>query len=555
MKRLGEVITEKTITEEFCLSCIKDAMHGKTTRPDVASIAGNIEEYAYILRQMILKQDGMDYYPAPYTFQTRQENGKMRDLCKPQFWPDQCIHHVLIKSIQDFLMNRMDTYACASIPGRGIDYGLNALERFVQKSKYADTKYTLKMDIKKCFDSMSNVMIYSHMKNMIKDKRWLELFHKVIMNHPTLPIGLYISAWILNVILKKLDDFIRSHDVCKYYIRYMDDMVVLGPNKRHLYRLQEEISAKLMEWYGLEMKGNWKIFLTDCGPRGKKHRNGIDMLGFRVYRDKTILRKKNFVGIRKGYFHFKKMQRKGKKISTKEVMSFVSRTAHTGRVCNSTLNKKYLFPIQIQSLIDQISIDFKKKFGFDLKKNKKMSYFVRKSIEEDLESGKKQIRPSKKRREKRKKEQDRVNNLKDMNKKFSEFICLWDVVRYYEVGRFSLSKELTKYINDSNKLSKQYSRIVQQVREDDMKDPMPVESNVGRFIPNYGLPEKTTNTTEDTKDTTKKPPKAKVKSYSEAMIRKEKKAIRRFVPPIKEKISSNSKDFPFGPEPTVPIPV
>ena len=551
MKRVGNIINETRISDEFCLSCIKDAIRGKKTRSDVVDVAEHMEEYAQQLRQMILKQNGMDYYPAPYTFQTREENGKIRDLCKPQFWPDQCVHHVLIASIQDFLMSRIDPYACASIPGRGIDYGLNALERFVQKSKYSDTKYTLKMDIKKCFDSMTNTMIYNHISCMIKDKRWLEIFYKVIMNHPTLPIGLYISAWVLNVILKKLDEFIRSHEVCKYYIRYMDDMLVLGPNKRHLYKLQEEIACKLKEWYGLDMKGNWRVFLTDVGPKSSKHREGIDMLGFRVYRDKTILRKKNFVGIRNEYFHFKKMKRKGKKIDVKECMSFVSRTAHVRRVCNNTINKKYLFPIEIEKIIDEISVDFRKRFGLDLKKCKRLSYFARVAIEEDLKSGKKEIRPSKRRLEKKKEEQERIQNLRERNKAFEDINCVFDVIRYFEVGRFSYGKGATEYLNQSNKLDKQYSRLSKQIREDDMKDPMPEHNNTGRFIPNYGITKKEEA---DTKQDKSKKPVSKVRSYSKSMIRKEYQTFKNLNLSTKEKNGTRSKEFPFGLEPVNPIP-
>ena len=560
MKRLGNIIDENTISVEFCSNCIKNAIVGKTKRNEVISIKENIEEYAYALRQMILKQDGMDFNPAPYRFEERMENGKMRKLCKPEFWPDQCVHHVMIESIKEFLMKRIDTYVCSSIPGRGIDYGLNALERIIQRGKYLDTKFYLKMDIKKCFDSMSSQMIYDRMTLIIKDKRWLELFHKIIMNHPTLPIGLYMSAWILNIILKPLDDFIRSHEVAKYYVRYMDDMVVFGPNKRHLYRLQEEIEIKLKELYGLSMKENWKIALTDV-KRKDVFRNGVDMLGFRVYRDKTILRKKNFIKIRNHYFHMQKLKRRHKKITVKECMSFVSKAAHRYRVCNNTLNSKYFFEIEIEKLIDEISIDFRKRFGINLRKCKKLSYFARKILEEGVKNGYIDIKPSKRRLEKKKEEVERISLLRTKNEDFRNCKSVFDVVRYFEAGRFQYSKEFTDFMMKSSKEDKMIINLAEELKEYAMHHPFQMDDgDVGpRYIPNYGPRKqeenKKVNTKEDPTEKYKKEAYRRAIAYSSALVNRERKVLynMNFSKVIN---TTKSPSHPFGPEPpSIVIPV
>jgi len=84
MKRLTNLITPN-LSVQFCENCILDASKGKLNRPKILEIVNNKEKYAAELRDILLKQNGKDFRPAPYKFEDRMENGKMRKLCKPRF--------------------------------------------------------------------------------------------------------------------------------------------------------------------------------------------------------------------------------------------------------------------------------------------------------------------------------------------------------------------------------------------------------------------------------------------------------------------------------------
>ena len=74
------------------------------------------------------------------------------------------------------------------------------------------------------------------------------------------------------------------------YIRWMDDMVIFSGNKRRLHRYKNDIETEL-EKIGLKLKGNWRIERFD-------HKDGgcfLDFMGFRVYRNKTTLRRRIFL--------------------------------------------------------------------------------------------------------------------------------------------------------------------------------------------------------------------------------------------------------------------
>ena len=59
--------------------------------------------------------------------------------------------------------------------------------------------------------------------------------------------------------LTGLDHYIKEVLRVKHYVRYMDDMVIFGSNKRYLHRVREAISKYLNIELDLELKENWQV--------------------------------------------------------------------------------------------------------------------------------------------------------------------------------------------------------------------------------------------------------------------------------------------------------
>lgn len=53
-----------------------------------------------------------------------------------------------------------------------------------------------------------------------------------------LPLGFYTSQWLSNFMLQPLDHYTKEQLHAAHYIRYMDDMVVFGRNKKELHRMR-----------------------------------------------------------------------------------------------------------------------------------------------------------------------------------------------------------------------------------------------------------------------------------------------------------------------------
>ena len=100
-----------------------------------------------------------------------------------------------------------------------------------------------------------------------------------------MPLGNYTSQFFANVYLIELDYFIKYKLKIKYYIRYVDDFVIL-----HNYKL-------ILEFYKQEinnfLKDNLKIELHEDKSKIIPLHKGIKFLGFRNFYYYKLLKKSN----------------------------------------------------------------------------------------------------------------------------------------------------------------------------------------------------------------------------------------------------------------------
>lgn len=286
MKRIGYLITEKKITVDYCKKIILKAARHKVKRFAVRRVLDNIDLFARDLRRIILTGT---YKPSPYKVcnVVDQPSKKKRLLHKPVFYPDQCVHHLLIDLVYDRLLKRLDPYAIASIRGRGIHFGYKAIARWLRKD-YKGTKYCLKCDIKKCYDNIRPQYVVASFEKFVKDKKYLDLLKTVSYSMNSLPLGNYTSAWFENLLMLEMDSAIRQADGVNYYLRYVDDFIVLSGSKRNLRKVLN-IIKEMLGRISLKLKGNWQIF--------KVSDRGIDMLGYRFFYKFMLLRKRNLIGM------------------------------------------------------------------------------------------------------------------------------------------------------------------------------------------------------------------------------------------------------------------
>jgi RNA-directed DNA polymerase len=286
MKRTGNIYAKIT-TEENLRKAALSASLGKRDKFFVKKILENQDKYIERVQKILLSKEGI---LSPYSVKEIQDgsSGKIRNIYKPKFFPDQIIHWALMLQIEPLIMRGMYQYSCGSVPGRGILYGKKALESWIKKDKER-TRYYLKMDIKKFYPSINNELLKQAFRRIIKDEECLWLIDLIIDSAEGLPIGNYTSQWFSNFFLQDLDHFIKEELHIDYYIRYVDDLVLLSDDKAKLHAAKDRV-VEFLAVKDLEIKDDWKVSSLE---------ESIDFLGFRFFPDRTILRKRNYLRIRR----------------------------------------------------------------------------------------------------------------------------------------------------------------------------------------------------------------------------------------------------------------
>lgn len=329
MKTAKNVYT-KIIDKNNIYEAILNASKGKKKRDNVIKILDDIDFY---VEEVYLKLVNKKYIPKPYVAMKIHDGvrKKERIIYKPAFYPDQIVHWALMQQIEPFIMRGMYDYCCGSVKNRGILYAMKYIKRILVQNR-KNTKYCLKLDIKKFYPSINKNILKKKFLNIIRDNDTLELINIIIDSSNTgVPIGNYTSQWFANFFLQDLDHYIKEDLKVPFYLRYMDDMVIFHRNKKELHKIKDKIEAYLKA-EDLTLKENWQLFKTDSRP--------LDFLGYRFYRGYTTLRKSNFLRIKRRY----------KKISKKPKITYQDASASLSyygwlKHCNSyNFNQKYVKP-------------------------------------------------------------------------------------------------------------------------------------------------------------------------------------------------------------------
>lgn len=278
---------------------IINASKKKRNRVTVQKILKNADFYALEIQNMLINKS---YIPSSYIEETIKDgsSGKERVIFKPKFYPDQCIHWAVMQIIEPHLAKGMYEYSCGSIPKRGVHYAQKRVKRWIRKDR-KHTKYVLQIDITKFYPSIDHNTLKQMLRKKFKDKDLLWLLDAIIGSVENgLPIGNYTSQWLANFYLQEFDHFIKQDLKVKHYVRYMDDCIMFGNNKKKLHKARKEIEIYLNS-IGLKMKSNWQVYRLDKRP--------LDFLGFKFYRTHIKMRKRNSLRIKR---RAKKIYKKGR---------------------------------------------------------------------------------------------------------------------------------------------------------------------------------------------------------------------------------------------------
>ncbi len=240
------------------------------------------------------------YTPQPLkTFILRDP--KTRTICVSDF-RDRIVHHALVGALQPIFEPRFIFDSYASRKGKGTLKAVYRLDSFLRKvtrngTLRPDEKtnnevigFVLKADIKHYFDAVNHEVLMSILSKKIKDDNILWLTRTILKNYNSgeegkgMPLGNWTSQFFANVYLNELDQYIKHVLKAKFYVRYVDDFIIVHRSKRVL----EEYKTRIDDFLN-----SLKLELHPQKCSILPLKNGVPFVGYTVFYHYKTIRKRN----------------------------------------------------------------------------------------------------------------------------------------------------------------------------------------------------------------------------------------------------------------------
>lgn len=271
---------------------------------------------------------------ADFEFEQERELIRLRDELQTQTWQpgpyhsfyihdpkkrlisaapfrDRVVHHALCNVIEPLWDARFidDTYA--NRKGKGTHAALDRCQQFARRFGYV-----LQCDVKQYFPSIDHALLRVELARWIADDAVMNLCDRILASgvgvlaeeyemqwfaeddlfaatRPRgLPIGNLTSQFWANVYLNRFDHFVKRELKCAGYVRYVDDFLLFGDDKKQLHEWRAAVIAYL---------ATLRLKLHESRAQVSPVTHGIPFLGFRVYPTHRRLKPRNALHFRRRF--------------------------------------------------------------------------------------------------------------------------------------------------------------------------------------------------------------------------------------------------------------
>ena len=303
----------------------------KRHRKDVLIFTKDKEENLDKVREDIIN---LAYEPSKYHYFKVYEPKERQIMALPFY--DRVVQHAINNVLEPIFDKRFISQSYACRKGKGMHAASDTLKEWLYEwNKYHPDQplYAIKADIHHYFQSIDHAVLKTEIRKVIKDAGVLALLDRIIDHNGNMPDGVGIpvgnltSQLFANIYLDALDQFIKHELGVEAYIRYMDDFVILSPDKEQLRSWLARIEQFLREELRLEFNPKTTILAA---------KNGIDFVGYKHRATHRKVRKDSIKRIKRT---IKKCE-SGKITKEQLQKSIQSWTGHAGHADSYNLRKK-----------------------------------------------------------------------------------------------------------------------------------------------------------------------------------------------------------------------
>ena len=254
---------------------------------------------------------------------------------------DRIVHQWYVEEfIKPYIVPKFiyQSYACLS--NKGTHKAVEQVEKYLREMQSHNPNYwILKCDIKKFFYNINSKKLFQIMQKYFNDPAFLQ-FTKILIfsnrknsQYVGIPIGNYTSQFYANIYLNELDQYIKRELKVKYYVRYMDDFILILNHKEDCITLKNKISQFLNRELFLELNEKSRYY---------PNKMGINFCGYRIFATHRLLRNSSKTKIKKKVKKWNQLYKQNIldiPLAMQSLHSWIGHSSH----CNSyTLQQKVI---------------------------------------------------------------------------------------------------------------------------------------------------------------------------------------------------------------------
>ncbi len=273
MRKTNNLLEQIADFENLCLA-FKMCSRGKRQKAGYHNFIFNYGEKLKLMQEELLTTQSFKW-------------GNYREfvICDPKKrvvmaapFRDRILHtaiHNIINPIVDKTLGAK-TYACRE--GMGNRNAVIRLRKHLEQVK--DQRYCIKLDIKQYFANIDHQILKNQLKSILKDDSISGLLDDLIASHPIyhfqgkgIPIGNLTSQLFANLYLSPVDqlacnllgiNYVQDDFEESFYIRYMDDMVIVSKDKNQAFKCVNHLVNFVHEELKLSIPVYKKVILGNA---------------------------------------------------------------------------------------------------------------------------------------------------------------------------------------------------------------------------------------------------------------------------------------------------
>lgn len=232
---------------------------------------------------------------------------------------DRVVHHALVAALEPAIDPLLDPDSFACRRDRGIHQALARAQTLLHAHPYY-----LGLDVEHYFPSVPHATLIGILTGFGVPRPYLDLFQLILDGDAHgadrgMSIGALTSQFLGSIGLDPVERMLRADFPDCAHVRYMDDIVVFGPEKKRLWTARDACRQEL-ERLGLVLKAS----ATRLAPSTE----GLTFLGCRVFRATIRLRRSRQVLLGRHIREAEHARREGCLDEERATASIATRLAH-----------------------------------------------------------------------------------------------------------------------------------------------------------------------------------------------------------------------------------